>query len=218
MKPRAATQINHAMTLVEVLLVITVLVVVAALLLPALAAAKRKSARIGCVNNLKQISLAYKIWEGDNSDKYPMFVSVRIGGAMEMVATGNVTQTFLVMSNELGTSKILHCPNDTEHIQPNSFAELASSNISYFVGVDVTNSVDPQAILSGDDNFEIDGVPAKSGLLEIPARPLIAWTSARHKYAGYIGLNDGSVQPLTQRGLRQTLQQTGVATNRLAIP
>jgi hypothetical protein len=29
---------------------------------------------------------------------------------------------------------------------------------------------------------------------------------------------DGSVQQLTTNGLQQTLQRTGVATNRLAIP
>ena len=33
-----------------------------------------------------------------------------------------------------------------------------------------------------------------------------------------IGLTDGSVQQLTTDGLRQALQQTGVATNRLPIP
>ena len=43
--------------------------------LPALAAAKRKAQRINCVNNLKQVGLAFRIWEGDNNDKYPMAVS-----------------------------------------------------------------------------------------------------------------------------------------------
>ena len=45
------------------------------MLLPALAAAKRKAQRINCVNNLKQDGLAFRIWEGDNGDKYPMAVS-----------------------------------------------------------------------------------------------------------------------------------------------
>jgi competence protein ComGC len=133
MKPRFSNQRNQALTLVEVLVIIAVLAVIAALLLPALAAAKRKHSRIGCVNNLKEIGLAYRVWEGDNGDKYPMFVSVTNGGAMELVVTGNVLVTFLVMSNELSSPTILHCPEDTEHIGTNSFAMLTSSNISYFV-------------------------------------------------------------------------------------
>ncbi len=122
------------------------------------------------------------------------------------------------MSNELGTAKILHCPQDGKHIEAVSFDRLTSSNISYFVAVDVTNSVDPQAILSGDDNLEVSGLPVKSGLLELWSTPPISWTSARHKFAGYILVNDGSVQSVSKNGLRQALQQTGIATNRLAIP
>src|SRR5271154_3154204 len=139
MNPRFSNQRNHALTLVEVLVIIVVLVVLAAILLPILAVSKKKSSRINCVGNVKEISLAYRVWAGDNNDKYPMGVSVTNGGSMEMVATGNVMQTFLVMSNELSTPKILHCPEDTEHIETNSFAALASSNIGYFIGVNVTN-------------------------------------------------------------------------------
>jgi prepilin-type N-terminal cleavage/methylation domain-containing protein len=218
MKPRFSNQRNHALTLVEVLVVIAVLVVFAAILLPILAASKKKFARINCVNNVKEIGLAYRVWEADNGDKYPMGISVTNGGSMEMVATGNVTQTFLVMSNELSTPKILHCSEDTEHIETYSFAALASSNISYFIGTDVTNETAPQAILSGDDNFEIGGVPVKSGLLELPRNVPISWTTMRHKYGGNIGLADGSAWQTDDKSLVQKLQATGIATNRLAIP
>jgi len=213
MKPRSSNQRNHALTLVEVLVVIAVLAVVAALFLPALATAKRKSSRVGCVNCLKEIGLAYRVWEGDNGDKYPMFVSVTNGGAMELVVTGNVLVNFLVMSNELSTPKILHCPEDMEHFGTNSFAGLTSSNISYFVNVDATEAY-PQMLLSGDDNFEIQGVPIKSGLLELSTNTPISWTAARHKFVGNLSIADGSVQQVTQSGLSSAL----VITNRIAIP
>jgi prepilin-type N-terminal cleavage/methylation domain-containing protein len=218
MKPHISKRRNHALTLIEVLVVIVLLVVLAAILLPMLAAAKKKSSRIGCVNNLKEIGLAFRIWEGDNGDKYPMEISVTNGGSMELVVTGNALTTFLVLSNELGTPKILHCPEDTEHIGTNSFAVLASLNISYFIGADVTNEMNPQMILSGDDNFEISGVAVKSGLLEISSHTPVAWSAARHKFAGNIGFADDSVQHTTSLGMRGYLQQTDVATNRLAIP
>jgi prepilin-type N-terminal cleavage/methylation domain-containing protein/prepilin-type processing-associated H-X9-DG protein len=218
MKPRSSNQRNHALTLLEVVVVISILALIAALLLPALATAKHKHSRIGRVNYLKEINLACRVWEGDNDDKYPMKVSVTNGGSMELVLTGNVLATFMVMSNELSTPKILHCPEDTEHIEATSFAMLASSNISYFISADVTNDAAPQSILSGDDNFVIGGVPVKSGLLEFSTNAPISWTAARHKFVGNLAMADGSVQQVTQNGLRQTVRQTGVATNRLAIP
>jgi prepilin-type N-terminal cleavage/methylation domain-containing protein/prepilin-type processing-associated H-X9-DG protein len=218
MKPRFSNQRNHALTLIEVLMVVVILVLLAALLLPMLAAARRKSSRIGCVNNLKEIGLAGRVWEGDNGDKYPMEIPVTNGGSMELVATGNVLVTFLVMSNELSTPRILHCPEDMEHIETSSFATLTSFNISYFIGADVTNETAPQAILSGDDNLEVGGMPVKSGLLELPKNTPVAWTAARHKFVGNIALADGSVQQFTARQLQNTLNQSTLATNRFAIP
>ena len=209
------------MTLFEVGVVIAVLMVLALIILPTIRDPHgiSKAPRIVCVNNLRQICLAYRIWEGDNGDKYPMGVSVTNGGSMELVATGNVVQSFLVMTNELSTPKILFCPADTTRTMANSFASpVGNSNISYFVGVDVTNDINPQMILSGDDNFEIRGVPVKSGLLELPTNAPVVWTAARHKLAGNIGLADGSVQEVTQYGLQQAFQQTGLATNHFALP
>jgi hypothetical protein len=55
-------------------------------------------------------------------------------------------------------------------------------------------------------------------LLELSTNAPISWTSARHHFAGNIGLADGSVQQFTIQRLQNALQQTGLATNRLAIP
>ena len=233
MKPRFPNRRNHALTLVEVLVVIVVLVILLLLGFPEgfFGHRLRKSQQISCSNNLKQIGLAYRIWSGDNNDKYPTGISVTLGGSMEMVATGNVTQTFLVMSNELSTPLLLNCSWDMAHIQTRSFAGLASSNISYFVGVDATNDMNPQMIISGDDNFEISGAPVKSGLVQFTTNSNVAWTSGRHVpykehfwtstrgiFLGNIGLADGSVQQVTTHGLQVMLQKTGLTTNRLAIP
>jgi prepilin-type N-terminal cleavage/methylation domain-containing protein len=217
MKPRLSNQKNHALTLVEVLVVIVVLAVLAAILLPMLAAAKRHSGP-NCVSNLKQIGLAYTIWAGDHNDKYPVEISVMNGGTMELVASGNVSACFQVMSNELGTPKILVCPEDKQHAYATNFTSgFNDANISYFVGLDA-GQIHPQALLSGDDNFEISAVPVQSGLLEFPTNVPISWTATRHKFVGNIGLADGSVQEVTTAGLQTALQQTGVAANRLAIP
>ncbi|MGA2854570.1 MAG: DUF4190 domain-containing protein [Verrucomicrobiota bacterium] len=43
----------------------------AAMMLPALGAAKQKAMEINCVNNVKQLALAIRIYSGDNKDKFP---------------------------------------------------------------------------------------------------------------------------------------------------
>lgn len=217
MKPSRSNQRTRALTLVEVAVVLVLLFFVAALLLPAFAKAKRHGG-ISCVNNLKQIGLSYRLWAGDNGDKYPMNVSVTNGGTLGLANGRNAWINFFVMSNQLSTPKILHCPGDTNSIAAtNSWGGLNNQNVSYFVGLDVSPE-DPQAILSGDDNFEINGVPVKSGLLELTSNSPIAWSAARHKFTGNILLADGSVQSLSNSGLSNSLHQAGTFTNRLAIP
>jgi prepilin-type processing-associated H-X9-DG protein len=209
------------MTLIEVLVVVFVLAVLALILLPTGPHAKRHPARIVCVNNLKQIGLAYWIWAGDHNNKFPMQVSINGtngGGTMELINGRNAWVNFAVMSNELAVPKILHCPADKDQIAPMNFTtDFNNSKISYFVGLDA-DPTQPQTILSGDDNFAIGGVPVKSGLLEFTTNKVVTWTTARHINAGNIGLADGSVQSVTTDGLQKLIQQTSVATNRLAIP
>lgn len=210
------------MTLVEALMVIACLFILAALLLlPMLALTKHRSVRLGCVSNLKQVNLAFRIWEGDHNNQFPMAVSVTNGGAMELIETGNVVGVFQVMSNELRTPKILVCPNDTYRTFATNWNDLSRSHISYFVNPDAKEEY-PQMILDGDDNLTIAGKPVKSGLLELPPNLPVAWSGTRHGGCGNIGLADGSVQEESSPGLEMAFEfstnGTGIFTNRIAIP
>jgi prepilin-type processing-associated H-X9-DG protein len=223
--PRLSTQTNHALTRVDVLVIgmfIIPLILFLASPMMIFPAAKRRAQRINCVSNLKQINLALRIWEGDNNNTYPMSVSITNGGAMELIATGNVAACFQAMSNRLGAAKFLICPADTDHTPATSFTTgFDNSHISYFINPDASESY-PQEIMLGDDNLAINGMPVKSGLLLLPSNASVSWTAARHHFVGNIAFADGSVAEASaaslQSGLILSTNGTPIATPRLAIP
>ena len=182
-------QTKKAFTLIELLVVIAIIAILAAMLLPALAAAKKKAQKINCVNTLKQVGLAFRIWSGDNQDHYPQAATLASGGAKDYVCHGTSTtfgaknnpgMVFMVMSNELSTPKILNCTSDSiggalNTVATNfTYADLlgctapaaganapdsGQTKISYFVNGDATET-DPQMILTGDLNMGVKNATA----------------------------------------------------------
>ncbi len=220
--------------MLDFMLVVVALLLIATILLPRLTRRGVRASRASCTNNLKQLGVSFRIWGSDQNDKFPMQVSVTNGGAMELANQGSAYEVFLVMSNEINTPKILICPNETnsKRVSATTFdARDASSpsreqwvslfsptnNTSYFVGLDAECD-QTNRIISGDDHFQIAGTQPKPGLFLLQTNAPVGWQYERHRSQGNLAFADGSVTASGPRRLRTALIQTGIATNRLAMP
>lgn len=66
---------NRGFTLIELLVVIAIIAILAGMLLPALAKSKTKAQGILCMNNHRQLMLAWRLYAEDSSDKIPFAYS-----------------------------------------------------------------------------------------------------------------------------------------------
>jgi prepilin-type processing-associated H-X9-DG protein len=221
MKTKFSERRNEAFTLIDLLVIVAVLAILAAMILPMRDTGSRHAQRINCVINLKQVGLAFHMWADDYNNQYPM--SYPTNGVSEWPVTTNIAVYFQAMSNELNTPKILICPADQQHnmAATNWMTDFNNSHISYYFNLDARRTY-PQELLSGDDNFTINGTPAKPGLILLSTNTTISWTAERHVKVGNLSFADGSVAEESSAGFQNALilatNGTPFTTSRIVIP
>ncbi|MGD0815578.1 MAG: type II secretion system protein [Verrucomicrobiota bacterium] len=173
----------YGMTLLETLVVMVLLAILVGMLAPAFSPVHAKSPRISCINNLKQIGTAYRIWENDNGDKYPMQQLEALGG-MQGIFSNSISAgrfaylPYALMANEMGQSpRVVVCPSDERVFNtnfywgprnapkesgytwpaPEAYGSFDNTNVSYFCGVGAADTY-PQSVLGGDRNLGNGGV------------------------------------------------------------
>lgn len=208
---------SGAFTRKDLAVVIAVVFVLVLILVPALKRANQPSSRSYCVNHLAQIGMGYRIWESDNAGQFPALRPQTNGGWRDLLNQTNAgayTWTnYVAMGNELGQfPPILVCPAD-ERKPAETIRDMSNTNISYFVGVNATDT-SPQSFLAGDRNLgpgitpdaEYGFSPANGRGNDVTITGPICWSLKMHSHgnpigAGNILMGDGSVQQTTSRGL-----------------
>jgi prepilin-type N-terminal cleavage/methylation domain-containing protein/prepilin-type processing-associated H-X9-DG protein len=230
MKATGIKGTKSAFTMTELMIVVAVIAVVFLLLFPD-NKTKRRSSRIGCVNNMKQVGLSFRLFATDNQDKFPFFTSTNDGGSMETVPEGTNGQVqpaplhymhFLDMSNELGTPQILQCPTDKSVLPVNnssSFSNFNNQACSYFAGTSA-DLTQPNIILAGDKNLtnyqRPIGITNISMFITIttnrnhgnPKSMAAGFDHDMHGGAGNVALVDGSVRQVTTVKLPELLRKS----------
>ncbi|MBN1444576.1 MAG: type II secretion system protein [Candidatus Omnitrophica bacterium] len=172
---------RQGFTLIELLVVIAIIGVLAALLLPTLATARERARRTTCVNNLRQISMAYEMYAADFYEKFPVS-KYAVGG------TGTAGAKTIIPFY-LNTPRTFWCPSSASrnNASPGAVDSANCENSYSFVfGLTASNRATNPVPMISDSHIYQSGITG----------------FGNHKYGVNVLFIDGSVQWINMEDIR----------------
>jgi prepilin-type N-terminal cleavage/methylation domain-containing protein/prepilin-type processing-associated H-X9-DG protein len=163
-------------TLIELLVVIAIIAILAGMLLPALSKAKEKGKATSCVNNLRQMAIAQRLYADDHEDRFTFTFQVR-GDNVLRKAWFNFLQPYQQTTN------LLLCPSKTK-----KFKELVANYPSELADKAVSNYA---------MNFKLGGCDWP-GVWDVKQWPPVKETSVRSP-SQTVHLTDGGTRPVNSK-------------------
>jgi hypothetical protein len=208
---------RSAFTRAELIATLGAIFLCAAVLLPSFADTGLSAEQVSCLNNLRQIGVAFQAWGNDYGDRRPWMV-FQEGNTL----LGNAVSQFMALSNHMSPA-LLSDPG--ERVQSKRVAQNWSGSpsggflhlnfqdnaLSYILGTHATVA-EAGNILVADRNVFFNGfgsciygfTPAFN-VDRVPPSSFRGWTNGNHGSFGNVLLNDGRVEYTSSQRLYNVL-------------
>ncbi len=108
-------KINKGFTLIELLVVIAIIAILAAMLLPAMTRAKSRAYNTVCVNQLRQLGVATRLYAEDNDSRLPraeILPTMPLDPALPLSRICDVLSSYAGKATGSNSAALFKCPND----------------------------------------------------------------------------------------------------------